>query len=135
MNLTFRTRKYGSYIDNSFFVKDGGQIVNMEKYLIGDRVSLMWPATPDKVEAFENLDPRLIGRDFYIVDSHRQQGEKATVATPCVVVQRTHALSRMGDFAEMRDFGLTITLEAINGYVEDMLLWLMLNERPTWAGN
>lgn len=131
--IHFRTRKYGGHIDSSYFLKDGPDIKDMSEMLIGDSVALMWPCNAEKRDALESLDPRIIGRDFYVSDSYKKDDEM-TVFTPCVVVGRSHAISRMrGDVGSLRYYGLSITLEAVNGYVEDMLLWIMLGERPPWA--
>lgn len=131
--IRFRTKKYGSYLDSSYFLKDGPDIKDMREFLIGDRVSISWPCTPAQREAFGNLDPCLIGRDFYVIDSYATNDDRH-ITTPCIVVSRSHNISRhKGGFGELRYHGLTITLEAVNGYVEDMLLWIMLNEAPTWA--
>ena len=132
--IHFRTRKYGSHIDSSYFLKDGPDIKDMTEFLIGDSVSLSWPCSAVHRDALENLDPRILGRDFYVVDSYSTNDEMR-ISTPCIVAERSHAIARQkGEFADMRYYGLSITLEATNGFVEDMLLWLMLGERPPWAG-
>lgn len=132
--IHFRTRKYGSNIDSSYFLKDGPNIGDMSTFLIGDAVHISWPCAADKRDAMENIDPHAIGRDFYVTDSYSTTDDMR-VWTPCIIVERTHMLGRhRGDVGDLRDYGLSITLEATNGFVEDMLLWLMLGDKPTWAG-
>lgn len=132
--IHFRTRKYHSHIDSSYFLKDGPNIKDMAEMLVGDSVHLSWPCGAKHRDAVENLDPRVIGRDFYVTDSYSTNDEMR-VWTPCIVAERSHGISRhKGAVGNLRYYGLTITLEAVNGYVEDMLIWLMLNERPSWAG-
>jgi hypothetical protein len=132
--IHFRTKKYGSHADSSYFLKDGPDIKDMAEMLIGDSVSISWPCEAKHRDALENLDPRVIGRDFYVTDSYSTNGEMR-ITTPCVVAERSHGIARhKGMVGDLRYYGLSITLEATNGYVEDMLLWIMLGERPAWAG-
>ena len=132
--IHFRTRKYGSHMNSSYFLKDGPNIGDLSRFMTGDRVTIMWPCNAEKRDALETLDPRVIGQDFYVPDAYKPDNDM-TIFTPCIVVERTHFLSRRhGDIGDLRDAGLSITLEAANGYVEDMLLWIMLGECPAWAG-
>lgn len=131
--IYFRTRKYGSSVNSSYFLKDGPNIKDMTEFLIGDSVSISWPCDAEKRDALENLDPRVIGRDFYVTDAYSTRDEMR-VTTPCIVAARSHGVAwQKGTGGDLRYYGLTITLEATNGYVEDMLLWIMLGERPPWA--
>lgn len=129
--IHFRTRKYQTHIDSSYFLKDGPEIGDLSPFLIGDCVSISWPCSEERRDAIEGLDPRVIGRNLYYVSGF---GNEHHVFTSCVVVERRHDLARMGQVGDLNNFGLTITLEATDGFAEDMLLWLMLGERPAWAG-
>lgn len=129
--IHFRTRKHGSHINSSYFLKDGQNMGDLSSFLIGDRVDISWPCNTEKRAALENIDPRLIGDGFYATDAYT---EEIHIYTPCIVAERRRNLARFkGDVADLRDFGLTITLEAVNGYVEDMLIWIMFGEKPKWA--
>lgn len=133
MMIHFRTRKYETPLDSSYFLRDGQDIGDLTKFLVGDQVSISWPCDEAKRDALEGLDPRVLGQSMDC-PSRIGNDDSFYIHTLCVVVERRHHLSRMGSVGDMKDFGLSITLEGVNGFVEDMLLWLMLNERPVWAG-
>lgn len=130
--IHFRTRQYKTVIDSSYFLKDGRELGNLTTFLLGDIVTISWPADAEKYNAIENINPRALGDDLYCAVSW---GDQASfhMYTTCIVVERRRNLAHLEKGADLRDFGLTIVLEATNGYVEDMLLWLMLDERPVWA--
>lgn len=125
--IYFRNRKYGSPIDSSFFLKDGPNVGTLERFMLGDLVSVGFRVDAEKASAFETVDRRMIG-NLHISSG----GGEQYAHIPCVVVQRQHIISWQS-VGEFRDFGMSITLEAQSGIAEDLLLWIVLRERPAWA--
>lgn len=131
--IYFRNRKYGSMLDSSFFFRDGPNLGRLDRFMVGDFVSVMFPVNKEKYDAMDDLDRRVIGPDLHLVSSFGPTTEYYA-HIPCTVVRRSHAIS-WHTMGEMRDYGLSIVLEADTGYAEDLLLWIMLGERPPWASD
>ena len=130
--IYFRIRKYGTTVDSSFFLKDGQGIADLSGFLRGDSVLVMFRVDAEKYNALECLDPRTIGKDLRISVDYPGDAMRFTAHIPCVVAERGHGIG-WAAMGEMQYYGPTITFEAINGYAEDVLLWVILNEKPAWA--
>lgn len=130
--IYFRSRKYGTTIDSSFFLKNGQDIADLSGFLRGDSVLVMFRVDAEKYNALEYINPRAIGNELNISTDYVGDTMRFTANIPCVVVERQHAIG-WAAIGDMQYYAATITLEAINGYAEDVLLWIMLNEKPTWA--
>lgn len=81
--IYFRNRKHGSTIDSSFFLKDGPNVGSLERFMLGDLVSVGFRVGEEKASAFENIDRRMIG-NLHISGG---VGEQFYAHIPCVVVQ------------------------------------------------
>lgn len=126
--INFRSRKDHGEIDCSFFANDGPNPDDMSKYLIGDKVTLVFGVPQKVIDAVnENLSSRSGVR---IITGFGNKNP--AVHIPFRVVDRRHALSwkKVGN---LRSLGSSIVLEAENGYWEDVFLWVCCDKTPQWA--
>ncbi len=128
MSISFRDRKNGRSLDASFFLSDGPKHGDVSKWHVGDGVSVLFEIDRSMVDAInENVTSESgvrancdFGRD------------KGMVHVRCVVVQRHHACV-WKEVGNLQDLGTSVVLEAISGQWEDVLRWVVLDERPVWV--
>lgn len=120
MHVTFRKIRDKSSIDSSFLIAPDG-------WHIGESVSVLFDVSSEQLEAINNHPDLLAIRD--ITDP-----TKGAVHIPCVVVKRHHSIvfARTGRFNPLSE---SATLEAVSALWEDVLLWVLLGQKPEWATN
>lgn len=119
MHVSFRMIRDKSDIDSSFTISyDGWQI--------GDSVSIMFEVTQEQVEAINAMSPEIsVTTDLF-------DRTKGMVHIQCVVVERSHAITwkSTGRFDPLCT---SAKLEAKSALWEDVLLWVLLGQKPDWA--
>lgn len=124
--ITFRTRKYESCVDSSYTLYNGSEIGSVDHWHIGDIVSVMFDVPRHQSKAINYAgfaDVRVVESLF---------GSTDIIHIPCKVIERRHAMSwrDVGKFQDV--LGTSVTLEASSGRWEDVLLWIVLGEKPSW---
>jgi hypothetical protein len=116
MHVTFRDRKHHRHIDASFTLFDG-PIPTQQPWMVGDEVSFIFEITDEQKSAIE---------DFAWRESNIWENR---VHLPCVVVKRRHcaAWKSVGRFDVVNS--TSVTLEAISGDWEDILIWIITGRR------
>jgi hypothetical protein len=119
MSITFQTRKNGTPIDASFYLKENG-VASSPDWHIGDTVCFCFAVPKEQSDAIRNayMD------GIHVCDKF--------VSIPCKVLKRSHSVvwKQVGIFETLT--GTSITLEAESGNWEDVLLWIVKNEKPEW---
>lgn len=120
--ITFRDKKHNRSLDAGFSLWNGKQLGDVSKYQIGDVVGVCFADQHEKQKAIRENCP--VGLDFF--------GNDGFVQVRCVVVVRHHGIvwRDVGKFEEITGCG--IVLEGETGYWEDVLKWIVINERPDW---
>jgi hypothetical protein len=117
MHVTFRDRKHRREIDSSFTLYDG-KLPSQELWMVGDEVSIIFEindAIREAIQEFALNDTRTI---------------EAWVHLPCIVVRRSHCLAWKST-GKMECVGTGhVTLEAISGDWEDILIWIITGKNP-----
>jgi len=123
--IIFQDRKYGSSLDASFGLWDGERLADVSSYQVGDTVSVCFPDEREKQAAINENQPA--SGDYYFGSGD------GFIRVKCVVVRRSHSVvwKDTGKLQEL--MGMSIVLEAADGYWEDVLKWIMLGERPAWV--
>jgi hypothetical protein len=130
MAIQFRSIKYGTLLDSAFYPTDGPNIIHdLSMFHIDDLAMLSFPITREQHEAIEYITQiRETGQLL------RSDWIARCVRIPFRVVEREHSLAhRRGEVGHIRYHGLTITLEAENGWAEDIFKWICLKDVPSWA--
>ena len=121
MNVTFRKIRDKSDIDSSFTISYDG-------WHIGDTVSIMFDVTQEQVEAINSMSPAIsVMTDTFDLT-------KGTVSIQCVVVERSHAITWKST-GRFEPLCTSAKLEAKSALWEDVLLWVLLGQKPEWATN
>lgn len=120
--ITFRDRKYKRQLDAGFSLWDGEKLGDVSNYQVGDVVGVCFADQQKKQDAIREHCP--MGFDFW--------GNGGFIQVLCVVVKRTHSVAwkSVGRFDAL--ITCNVVLEAESGYWEDVLKWIVLNERPEW---
>ena len=127
MSIHFRTRKYGSDIGFSFPLKSGPEYADLAQYREGDEVVIIEDITEEMFEACRDIK-QLDGSVHSVMD-------RSTAHLRFQVIKRSHCWGIRDERATNHLFEVShsLTLEAVNGYVEDLLLWITNGEIPRWA--
>lgn len=123
--LYFRSKKYQSDINCSFFVKDGPNIDDLNGFMIGDTVTIMIDVTEEIENAIEENLPEHSGVRMF------SDLRKKYIVMPFNVVDRRHALSYKST-GTLQTLGVSIYLEAKSGYWEDIFMCLLCDKQPEW---
>jgi hypothetical protein len=120
--ITFRDRKYKRQLDASFSLWDGNNLGDVSSYHVGDIVGVCFADLHEKQDAIKEHCP--MGFDFFANDGFIQ--------VLCVVVKRHHSIvwKSVGRFDSLTT--CNVVLEAESGYWEDVLKWIVTNEKPKW---
>lgn len=121
--ITFRYRKTHEHIDSSYYLMSGKEMGDASAWFTGDSISVCFDGQGDKIKAITADCP---GRfDF-------NQHDDDFLSIPCEVVKRHRSIiwRDVGRFEEL--ITCSVTLEATSGYWEDVLLWVILNQKPEW---
>jgi len=130
MSIYFQTIKHKHILNIGFFLKDGLNIGDMSTFHEGDQVSLLWNITKFQ---YDNINGN-IAQSAGVRAYKEINQEKYIVHIPFEVVKRRRALSfREQDQLSLFDLGISIYLQAENGYWEDIFKWVVMGEKPTWA--
>ena len=121
MYVTFRAIRDKSDIDSSF-------TISYDDWRIGESVSIMFDATPEQVEAINSMSPAIS------VMTDTFDPTKGTVSIQCVVVERSHAITWKST-GRFESLCTSAKLEATSALWEDVLLWVLLGQKPEWATN
>jgi hypothetical protein len=119
--IYFRDRKYGGTLNVSYFVKDGGEHLDLSRFHVGDKVSIFFRLTAEQQQVISERG-----------DIEVTNGIEPSAFISFRVVERMHALSTQGGGV----LGLSsesLVLEAEMGVWEDVLRWVGMGERPEWA--
>jgi hypothetical protein len=126
-DISFRLRKYANGLGQSFFLWNGKDLANLDSYLVGDTVSVMFEVSEEQVEAVNALEQE----DFRIC---LHMGGQTMAHIPCKVVARNHGIvwESVGKFQRLTS---GIVLEAASGFWEDLLQWITSGIEPSWSEN
>ena len=135
MSIHFKSIKYGYSFNVGFFFQDGPKHGDLSTFQNGDKVVLFWDITEEQYHAInENINPSEGLRAYKDVSIGGEKPCRYYVAIPFKVIERRRALFfRENDSLSLNDGGYTITLQAENGYWEDVFKWVVMKEKPTWA--
>lgn len=124
--ITFRGRKYHEIMNASFNLYDRHfdreTLGDLSHYLVGDVVVVCFKGMHEKELAIvENCPDQTIGF-----------GGHGLLHIMCVVVQRSHSIvwESTGKFVPL--ITASVVLEAQSGFWEDILRWVILDEKPAW---
>ena len=122
--ITFRDRKHQRSIDADFTLYERDQVGDVSTYQIGDVVGVCFADQHAKQKAIIKHCPVGFGFNY---------GDEGFIQVLCVVVQRHHSIlwKSIGRFEEIPGCG--IVLEAKSGYWEDVLRWIIVDEKPEWV--
>lgn len=128
MAIYFRDRKYKSTIDSSFMLMNGPEPGDTSAWMMGDAVSVLFDIPNEQADEINDS----LSEETGVRVCKSMFGKTSTVDVPCVVVKRSHACA-WRETGRLQDLGPSITLEAVNGYWEDVLKWIILGQIPTWV--
>ena len=124
--ITFRDIKNKRSLDATFalYNKRGGvmSIQSVDTWQKGDNVIICFPDQKKMIEDIQQNCP--IGFNFY--------GAGDLLQVQCVVVERSHSVvwKSVGQFETL--VSCSVVLEAKDGYWEDVLKWVLLDQKPEW---
>lgn len=129
MSIYFRSIKYKTNYNIGFEIdKDSlAQINNMQ---VGDTFTLSHPVTTYQAENIRNI----FTRDGLYVTTPNKAEDAPIVYIPFVIVERS-AIWHIGQqySFSLCTFGYSVTVEAKNGWAEDVFKWVFLDVVPSWA--
>lgn len=121
MHVTFRKIRDKRDIDSSFTISYDG-------WHIGETVSIMFEITAEQRDAIDKRYP----------DIHSTMDTAGVssgyVQVPCVVVNRNHAINWKST-GRFEPLCTSAKIEAKSALWEDVLLWVLLGQKPEWATN
>jgi hypothetical protein len=130
--IHFRDRKYGHHLNSSFFMSDNvNSIYDFSKFHKGDAVSIHWRITEKQYDAIKEMEYTGLKalRDSMTQDESRMY----SVMLKLVVAERSHSFwPQRANLCNLVYAGEDVTLEAADGWWEDVLKWVLLNEAPPW---
>jgi hypothetical protein len=128
MPLYIRSRKHGTPFDLSFAVQVGEGLEDLTPYQVGDLVVILLPLSAEQGQAIAAL----AHHEVRAVQEFLPVEEDWSVYLPLRVVERQHRLA-WEQAGLLSPLGLSVTLECVSGLWEEVLCWVELGERPSWA--
>ncbi len=119
MSITVRDRRTGRDIDSSYFVKNGMVHDSLERFHVGDAVSIMFSVTEREQKLLRECAPS---------DIHEFNGK---VHIPFTVVGRSHGLTWVS-VGVLQMLGSDLKLQATSGEWEDVFKWIACGIVPSW---
>lgn len=127
--IYFKSKKFGITLNTSFFLMNGPHNEPLDRFAIGDRVSLMWPISAGKAHALKET------RDDqgYCVNAPITSREEWLATIDFRVVDKRHSLLYDNEPGHLERLQTQVYLEPETGFAEDVFLWLALGEQPAWV--
>ena len=127
--LSVRYRKYHYPINSSYSIYDGSNIDFLHEAMVNDTVHILFPMTRNQLRSIEELGKSHLREN---ISCSYGRNDECLAHIPFKVVERRHSLSWY-EVGQLRKLGMSIVLEATDGYWEDIFLWIACGETPNWA--
>lgn len=131
--IHFRFRHYETEINSSFMVTNCGETDNLEQYMIGDQVVIRFSISPEMARVINEMIPT---REDVVPYSESGtiglDNDEWGIHMKFRVVARGHMLAWKST-GHLNSRTVQVTLEAVNGWWEDVFLWVCLDQKPAWA--
>lgn len=127
--IYIKSKQYGNTLNTSFFLMNGPHNEPLDRFAIGDRVSLMWPISAEKAHTLKETRDDL----GYRVNAPITSREEWIVTIDFRVVDKCHGLLYDGEPGHLERLQTQVYLEPETGFAEDVFLWVAMGEQPAWV--